>query len=386
MLKAQFEKTIYHPGETATFLMSADAGDAEVSPQDVIGDCFMQVTVRCKNKSQVFTKTVDSISMGKLEKGFESGTLTMNPVIRVPMDEMTTIGRMVVAQFYLRARAVMDMCCQDNPTISLKILVCGLPPIQERPNYIKQFHTPPGWQAQPQIMPPFVMQLNSHANMYPNYYQQAIDNNQQSVNPMLMNAPNDVPDPQAQQKMAQEGENQPQNGVNKSGVLMGLIARNIKNKPVHPMELYDTNYQHAPGDNGVEQGEEGPLGNKEMAHHVMLEEQEKEKKRIEKIEQKEIKKANERNNQDQEQTPMIQPSQPEQNQEQVVQEPQIEVQQQEGEIESEDDNSSYDDSSSDIIRKEKAANEKKMKKEAQGEGGEMQLEGGGGEMQLEVEA
>lgn len=361
MIKAQFDKTIYHPGETASFLMSADAGVSEVSPEDIIGDCFMKVIVKCKNRQKVFIKNVDSISLGKLEKGFESGVMTMNPKINVPIEEMTTLGRLIESQFFLRARAVMGMCCQDDPTIALKVLVCGLPPPQLRPNFLKQFHAPPGWQ-QPQLVPPFQMNLATHANMYPNYYQESAkigaQENLGSINPMLMNAPNEVPIVQKNEEL--ELEEKKGNGGVKANALMGILSLKAKNKPVHPMEIYEENYAHAPGEDGVKEGEDGPMGNPTLAEHVLLEEKEKENKRMLRLAEKMKLKIKKKNN------GMVEPNQPviPENQgenEGVVQPPIIEEKPPNGQeakkIEVIESDSSYDDSSSDQIRKGKVQQE-----------------------------
>lgn len=43
-------------------------------------------------------------------------------------------------------------------------------------------------------------------------------------------------------------------------------------KPIHPMEMYNQNFAHAPGDPGIKNDKNGPLGDKERAEHVLLEE------------------------------------------------------------------------------------------------------------------
>lgn len=278
MVRAQFEKTIYHPGETAAFTMNVDAGEADMSPDDVTGECIMEVEIKCRGHRQTFTKTIDRISHGRLEKGLSSGIIRANPRIEVPIDEMTTLGRLVESEFYLRARAQYGMCCHEDPNASLRILVCGLPKPDLRPNYIKQFNAPPGW-AQPQMMPPVMAQLATHANMYPNYYQQAAQGNNQIINPMLMNAPDDVP----VTKFGDEA-----NGVN---LLMQAIGKNIENKPLHPQEKYQTDYPHAPGDSGIDQGPSGPFGDVKMARLAMEEDIERERQKADRMGDEQVKRT-----------------------------------------------------------------------------------------------
>jgi len=68
-IKTTFNKTIYHPGNTAEFTMWANAGESEVSIKEIRGELTRNVTVKCKGHSKIWSSCVDRITYPSLKKG-----------------------------------------------------------------------------------------------------------------------------------------------------------------------------------------------------------------------------------------------------------------------------------------------------------------------------
>jgi hypothetical protein len=248
--------------------MWADADDSEVSVQEIRGDCTRYVTIRCKGHSRTWKTVVDRVSYPKLEKGAKIGPLRMNPVIKVQNHEMSSIGSMIKSDYKLRAVCHMDKCCQENPNISIPILICHYPQYPQN-TYIKPFRPPPNYN--PQIMQPYIYNMNANmgsnmgsnmgvnnANSYPNYYDQMMtqmkqDPNyqagapQQPGNNNMMMTP--TPGPGIARGQTSNGETIPESA---------FLVANLLMKPINPVQELNLNYPNANESNADNtQGETG---------------------------------------------------------------------------------------------------------------------------------
>lgn len=175
-LKASFNKTVYHPGEVAEFIMEAKADDSKVSVKNVAGRCMRYVTVKCKGHTRVWQTIADQVNGGQLKKGHDTGVIRMTPCIKVNQHEMSSYGSLIQSEYKLQAVCEMQRCCQTDPQVAIPILVCNMPTFMQTA-YVKPYVPPP--QYNPQLMPPVIYNLNgpnciNNAGSYPNYYQNGI--------------------------------------------------------------------------------------------------------------------------------------------------------------------------------------------------------------------
>ena len=175
-LSSSFDKTIYHPGETAQFSTWVNASDSNVSINKVVGKCKRKVKIQCKGETRSWDVDVDKTKYPSVSSGQQIGPLVMRPIINVSNNELSTLGSMIQSDYVLSVKCEVGNTCSsdEDPKIYIPILVCSYP---QQPNntYIQPFRPPPNYN--PQVMQPFVFNLNGgidNSNTYPNYYDQMV--------------------------------------------------------------------------------------------------------------------------------------------------------------------------------------------------------------------